>query len=126
MDELLKEWRECYDNMMLDTADLRAQTDTLYEMQRVVEAPYEQRMKELEVDIKAAALGLGCSHTAHGAMVAYRSGYELVSYDSGKTDMVLGLLRDVLPETASVLDGARKVSFVKPSVSVRAVDKEEK
>ena len=122
MDELLKEWRECRDAMMEDTAELREQFDMLYAIEREIATPYEQRLKELESEIKALALIQGKGHKAEGVEVGYRKGYERVSYDAGKTDVVLGFLRDVLPESAKSLEGARKSSFVSPSVSVKAVE----
>jgi len=121
MDELLRDWRDCYDSMMEDTAELRGQFEVIHAAQREIEAPYEDRMKELEVQIRADTIVRGMSHSAEGVLVSYRKGYERVSYDSDKTDAVLGVLRDVLPETAKTMEGARKVSHVSPSVTVKAV-----
>ena len=121
MDQLLKEWRECHDDMVEDTAELRAQFDTLYAAQREIEIPYEQCMRELEVEIKAEALIQGKGHKAKGVAVNYRKSYERVTYDSKQVDGTLGVLRDVLPETAKSLEAARKVSYVSPSVTVKAI-----
>jgi len=121
MDELLKEWRDCYDSMMEDTAELRGQFEVIHAAQREIEVPYEDRMKELEVQIKMAGLARGVSHSAEGVLVSYRSGYDRVAYDASKVDAVVGVMRDVMPEAAKTLDGARKVSHVSPSVSVKAV-----
>ena len=125
MDELLKEWRHNYDSMTEDTVELRAQLDTLNAAYGDIVTPYKQRMSELEDEIKAQALIMGKGHKAEGVTVNYRKGYERVSYDAEQTDVVLGFLRDVLPESAKSLEGARKSSFVSPSVSVKAIDKEE-
>ena len=122
MDELLKEWRECYDSMAEDTAELSAQISSLGESLVEIATPYRERMAELEVQIKTEALILGKGHKAEGVAVSYRKGYERVSYDAKQTDVVLGFLRDVLPESAKSLEGARKSSFVSPSVNVKAID----
>ena len=121
MDKLLKEWRADYDDMMEDTAELREQIDTLAAAKENIAIPYKIRMAELEVEIKAGALAQGKGHKAEGVAVNYRRGYERVSYDSKQTNVVLGALRDMLPETANVLEGARKVSYVSPSVTVKAI-----
>jgi hypothetical protein len=61
------------------------------------------------------------THSAEGVVASYRSGYERVSYDTSKVDAVLGVMRDIMPEAAKTLDGARKVKRVSPSVTVKAV-----
>lgn len=121
IEERMKDWRAAYDDMMIDTAEVRDQLLTLQAILQEVEQPYKERMAEIEGEIKPFALARAVGVQAHGVVVSYRSGYERVSYDRNKADVVLGVLRDVLPETAKSLEGARKVSFVQPSVTIRAV-----
>ena len=120
MDELLKRWREQHDAMTEATAELAEQIDTLKEAMFAIAEPYKWEMARLEGEIKAEALMMGEGAKAHGVNVGYRKGYERISYDAKQTDMVLGMLRDVLPETAKSLEVARKSSFVSPYVSVKA------
>ena len=122
MDELLKEWRGHYDAMMEDTAELREQIKRLSGIQREIAESYLLLMDDLEDHIKARALVKAEGHKANGVKVGYRKGYERISYDAGTADGVLGVLRDVLPETAKTLERARKSTFVSPSVSVKAID----
>jgi len=120
MDELLKKWREQYDAMMEDTAELDDQIETLIKARNDIAEPYQERISELEREIKAEALMMGEGAKAHSVNVGYRKGYERISYDAGRVDSVLGVLRDVAPETAKSLEAARKSSFVSPSVFVKA------
>ena len=122
MDELLKKWRDAYDSKMEDTAEVRKQIDALSVIWDEISAPYHERMKELEKDIKAQALVMGEGRKGDGVAVNYRKGYERVSYAWERVDTVRDVLRDVLPDTAKTLDSARKSSFVSPSVSVKAVE----
>ena len=121
IEERMKDWRAAYDDMLVDTAEVRDQILTLQAILDKVEEPYKERMAEIEGEIKTFALARAESVKAHGVAVSYRKGYERVSYDRNKTDVVLGVLRDVLPETAKSLEGARKSSLVQPSVTVKAV-----
>lgn len=122
IEDRMKDWRAAYDDMMIDTAEVREQLEELGVILNEIVAPYKERMAEIEEEIKTLAIAIGGGTKAHGVVVGYRNGYQRVSYDSKQTDVVLGLLRDVLPETAVALDGARKASWVKPSVSIKAED----
>ena len=115
---LMELWRALYDEREEATAGLQAQ------LAQAV-APFATQMAELEAEIKPLMLAQAKTHKAPhlGVEASYRSGCERVSYDSGKTDAVLGVLRDIMPQTASTLESARKVSYVAPSVSVKAIDK---
>ena len=53
-----------------------------------------------------------------GVEARYRKGARRVTYKWQTVDSVLGVLRDVLPETAITLEGARSESIGKPSVNV--------
>lgn len=117
---LVKSWRDCYDDMREDTAEVSEQINTLTEVLKEIAAPYQQRLDEIEKEIKARALMWGEGYKGHGVVVGYRKGYERVSYDAGVADAVLSILQDVLPKTGEALEGARKVSFVSPSVTVKA------
>jgi len=121
-DDLLKLWRTAHDDMIAETAELRHQLETLQGQLSEMEAPYRNELKVIEEEIKPRAMTWGQRRIAHGVEVSYRKGYDRVSYDSKRTDMVLGFLRDVLPDTAASLEAARKVSFVSPSVSIKAVE----
>jgi hypothetical protein len=121
-DDLLRQWRTAHDDMMEETAELRHQLETLQGQLAEMEAPYRDEMKTIEDEIKPRAMAWGQRRTANGVDVSYRKGYDRVSYDSKRTDMVLGFLRDVLPDTAAALEAARKVSFVSPSVTIKAVE----
>jgi len=122
MDELLKEWREVYDVLVALAGPIKQEISNLQEQLSVMCEPYENELDAIEGEIKEAALANGESTKAHGVAVSYRSGYERVSYDPKQTDMILGMLRDVLPETAVALEGARKSSRVAPFVSIKAID----
>ena len=119
---LMKDWRVAYNDMQMDTWGLRQQVEYLQAKLAYLENPYKERMAEIEGEIKALALARAEGVKAYGVVVGYRSGYERVSYDHKTADAVLGTLRDVLPEAAKTLEGARKSTLVSPSVSVKAVD----
>ena len=119
--ERMKDWRTEYDDMLVDTAEVREQLITLQNILAEIEEPYKGRMAEIEDEIKGFALVRAEGAKAHGVAVTYRKGYERVSYDRKQTDVVLGLLRDIMPETAKALDTARKSSLVQPSVTVKAI-----
>ena len=121
IEERMKDWRAAYDDMLVDTSEVREQLITLQNILAEIEEPYKGRMAEIEGEIKGFALARAGGVKAHGVAVTYRKGYERVSYDRKQTDVVLALLRDIMPETAKSLEGARKSSFVQPSVSVKAV-----
>ena len=121
IEAMMGDWRAAYDDMLVDTSEVRDQIATLQAVLSEVEAPYRERMKEIEEEIRGFALARAEGAKANGVVVGYRNGYQRVSYNAKQTDMVLGMLRDVLPETAQSLEGARKVSFVQPSVTVKAV-----
>lgn len=118
LEKLMEQWRKVYDEREKATADLQSQIAEAV-------APFAEKMAELEAQIKPLMLAQAKTHKAShlGVEASYRTGYERVSYDSGKTDAVLGVLRDIMPQTASTLEAARKVSYVQPSVSVKAIDK---
>ena len=121
IEERMKDWRAAYDDMLVDTAEVREQLITLQNILAEIEEPYKERMAEIEGEIKGFALARAGGAKAHGVAVTYRKGYERVSYDREQTDVVLALLRDMMPETAKALETARKFSFVQPSVTVKAV-----
>src|SRR4030042_5838668 len=95
---LVKSWRDCYDDMTEDTAELRQQVQVLTMALDEIAVPYRLRMAEIEEQIKTRAMAWGEGYKGNGVVVGYRSGYERASYDSKRTDMVLGTLRDILPE----------------------------
>ena len=118
---LLERWRGVYDALNARTAEIDAQIEALRQERNKIAAPYEERLGDLCSEIREQALEGGAGETAYGVQVSYRSGYTRVSYDKNKVDAVLGVLKDVLPETASTLEKARRESEVAPSVSIRAV-----
>jgi len=124
-DSLLQSWRGQYDAMNNKTAELRRQIAKLQEELEEVEAPYKEQMALLVEDIKPRALNWGRTYKGDGVEVRYREGYDRVSYDSGKVDSIMTTLRSIVPSVAESLEEARKMSYVAPSVTVMAVDREE-
>lgn len=124
-DGLLQSWRNTYDAMNNKTAELRRQIAKLQEELEEVEAPYKEQMALLVEDIKPRALNWGRTYKGDGVEVRYRKGYDRVSYDSGKVDSIMTTLRSIVPSVAESLEEARKMSYVAPSVTVMAVDREE-
>lgn len=122
---LLARWRERYDSMQKTTAPLREQIDSLTAALKEKESPFRKEMGEIEGEIKIRTLVRASSHKADGVQVLYRKSYQRVAYTVDTVDIVLGVLRDMLPETARMLEGARKVTSVSHSVTIKAVDKEE-
>lgn len=121
LDQLLLMWRDEYDAMQGETEWIRDQISTLSEELEMACAPFKEVMRRLEEEIKGIGFELARSYTEIPTVeMSYRKGYTRVSYDSKQTDMVLGFLRDVLPDTAKQLEKARKESAVAPSVSVKA------
>lgn len=118
LEKLMESWRKLYDEREAATTDLQRQLAEAV-------APFVEQMAELESQMKALVVPMAttCKAPHLGVECSFRKGYTRVSYDSGKTDMVLGVLRDILPETAATLEGARKASTVAPSVSIKAIDK---
>lgn len=118
LEELMAQWRKLYDERGTATEELQQQLAEAV-------APFAEQMAELEAQIKSLMLAQAQTHEAPhlGVKASYRKGYERVSYDRVRTDSVLGILRDIMPQTADVLEAARKISYVKPSVSVKAIDK---
>lgn len=125
-DGLLAKWRRVYEAMQENTAPLQHQIDGLLARLREMAEPYKEEMAALEEQIKPRALAWGKTYKeVKGVEVAYRSGYDRVSWDTGRVDTVLAMLRDLLPNMAESLQQARKVSYVAPSVTLKAVDKED-
>jgi len=120
-DDLLEQWKSTNDAMCQETTELRARIQSLQEQVAEIEAPYRDRLMSIEEDIKPRALTWAQTYESDGVRVLYRSGYERISYDSKGTDAVWSTLKDILPNTAEALGAARKVSYVAPSVSVKAV-----
>jgi len=118
MDELLREWRETHDEMEVACASVTARLNEIALELDAVRYPYVQVLTALEEKIVPQALALGKSYKAHGAEVSYRKGTRRITYKWQIVDSVLGVLRDVLPETAETLTAARSESTGKPSVRI--------
>ena len=121
IDDTMKKWREIYDEMHAASEEIDEQIKELMLKKDAIELPYWEQLEPLEAEIIAFAHTAAQSFGSDGVKVSYRSGYERVSYDSKGTDAVWSTLKDILPNTAEALGAARKVSYVKPSVSVKAV-----
>jgi uncharacterized protein YijF (DUF1287 family) len=119
MEELLTKWRELYDLRASSTALIDAQIAELTSAKADIAAPFAKPLADIEAQIKQEALAVAKSVKAAGVSVGYRRGYQRVSYNSDQVDAVLGVLRDVLPETANTLQGARVATMVAPSVSIK-------
>lgn len=122
-DGLLASWREQYDAMLEATEEIRKQVEALREKQDELEAPYREQMAALVEEIKPRAMNWGRTYKFDGVEVAYRKGYDRVSYDAGKVDSIMTTLRSIVPSVAESLEEARKMSYVAPSVTVKAVDR---
>ena len=115
----MNHWAMVYDEMQGETALLR---DELAEAQaRLTEAekPYREALAAIEGEIiPAVSDHLQETWKHDGVEARYRKGARRVTYKWQTVDSVLGVLRDVLPETAITLEGARSESIGKPSVNV--------
>lgn len=121
LDHLLTMWRDTHREMESATAELRNQISAAEQNMVMIAEPFKQEMRDLEEQIRSLMLIRRKAHSdIPGVIATFRKGYTRVSYDSKQTDMVLGFLRDVLPDTAKQLESARKESPVAPSVSVKA------
>jgi hypothetical protein len=121
LDQLLLMWREQYGLMQEDTEWIRGQIAALNEELAAACAPFREAMAAIEKEVKPLIVQRGKTYSdVPGVTAAYRKGYNRVSYDSKQTDMVLGFLRDVLPNAAEQLEKARKENAVAPSVSIKA------
>jgi hypothetical protein len=121
LDQLLLMWREQRDRMQEDTKPLRDRISALNEEFAAACAPFKDAMAAIEQEAKPLIMQRGKTYSdVPGVTASYRKGYNRVSYDSKQTDMVLGFLRDVLPNAAEQLEKARKENAVAPSVSIKA------
>lgn len=121
VNDTLKKWRTVYDEMNAASEEIDSQIKELMLKKDAIELPYWEQLEPLEAEVIAYAHTVAQSFESQGVKVSYRSGYERVSYDSKGTDAVWSTLKDILPNTAEALGAARKVSYVSPSVSVKAV-----
>lgn len=120
LDQLLLMWRDAHEEMEGAIVELQAQAAAIRERISETSAPFIQQLQDLEAQIKPLMMQRGKTYSdLPGVTASYRKGYQRVSFDSKQTDMVLGFLRDVLPDTAKQLEKARKESAVAPSVSVK-------
>ena len=120
LDNLLLMWREQHDLMQEDTAWLRGQIDALNEELAAACTPFREAMAAIEQEVRPLMMQRGKTYSdIPGVTATYRKGYNRVSYDSKQADMVLGFLRDVLPNAAEQLEKSRKENAVAPSVSVK-------
>jgi hypothetical protein len=120
--DLLAKWRETHDERAKAGALVRAKLELLQAELAEIEIPYDETLAELEQQIRPLAEELGRTYQGDGVEVRYRVGARRVTYDWRRVDSLLGVLRDVLPETAVTLEGARKETVGKPSVRVVRVD----
>lgn len=121
MEELLKKWGEQSQLLAAATAGIDAEIATLQEERAEIAAPYQERISELEAEIRERTLLLGESVRGEGVYVTYRKGAHRVTYDWRTVDSVAGVLKDVMPDTAKTLMDARKETTGNPSVSIREV-----
>lgn len=122
VNDTLKKWREVYDAMNAASKEVDEQIKELMLKKDAIELPYWEQLEPLEGEIMAYTHTVAQSFESQGVKVSYRKGYEKVTYDRKGTDAVWSTLRDILPNTADALERARKVSYVSPSVSVKAAD----
>lgn len=120
LEELMKLWRNIYDEKCAATAPIMAEINELSAALEDLSNPFDRKLHEIEAEIEPLAMTVGATTKLDGVEVSYRSGYPRVSYDWKRVDVVLGILRDALPETAKELDKARKETYTAPKVSVKA------
>lgn len=127
--ELLDLWRETHDEMLLASdetrnviADLQYRIDVQGDIVQREEQPLRDKLTEIEAELKPMIIAHAATFKGNGVTAAFRKGAKRVTYKWQTVDAVRDVLRDVLPETATSLDGARKESIGKPSVTVKRVD----
>ena len=122
MAALMANWKTAHDELEEASAPIKAEIDDLLFVLNEVKRPFAKRLMEIEDEIRPLAVAHAATFKAPGVEVRYRKGARRVSYKWQIVDSVLGVLRDVLPETALTLEGARKESTGKPSVSIVRVE----
>jgi hypothetical protein len=118
MDHLLDRWTEIYDEMMEGSAHLRDLLDNVRQQLSALEEPYRVQLEAINAEIRPLAEALGKTYATDTAKVSFRKGATRITYDWRKVDSVRDFLRDVLPETASSLEMARKESVSAPSINI--------
>ena len=119
LDGALIRWRDVHDEMQDETALLRQEVAEAQARLTEAEKPYRDELAIIGDGIKdVVATHIKGTWKGDGAEARYRKGARRVTYRWQTVDSVLGVLRDVLPETAVTLEGARKESLGKPSVSI--------
>lgn len=121
MDELLRQWREAYDEMRKAEQPYLDQINEIELLMDEARLPYAEELERLEFRIDEDARASAQSHKAHGVGVTYKKGYTRTSFPVDAVKMVLAFLKDFAPNAAEALQEAQKDTFVKPSVSIKAV-----
>lgn len=112
-DHGLKELNEIRDELLRQVNDVDLQIEK-------ESARYMSKMMELEGYIQGHVFELGTTVTHEGVKASHRSGYERITWDNKKMSSIL--LSN--PNLAPIFTPARKVTEVRPSVSVVYVGEE--
>jgi len=119
LQEAMQKWQEVYFNKAGDKeiSKLGDEINLLkVRLDRACE-PFNTELQELEEYIKAQVMELGQSIEHSGVKAAHRKGHERVSWNNKEMSSIL--LSN--PNLAPIFTPARKVTEVKPSVSVKWV-----
>jgi len=75
--DLLRQYREVFDEMQAATADIRQAIEELNQQLAETEAPYQERLEELthQIEYQAKLNGVNKAIKTEWAMVRYRAGY---------------------------------------------------
>ena len=122
MSSLMANWKTAHDEMVIAAAPARENIQAAMAKLDAAQEPYIERISSLEAKIRPLALAHAATFKGDGVDVRYRKGAHRVSYKWQTVDSVLGVPRDVLPETALTLEGARKESTGSPSVKIVRVE----
>ena len=118
VEEMMTTWRQVYDDMVDHCLPVKAQIQALQEELHDRESKFSGRLARMEHQIRQHVTAEGHTVKSDGVEARYRKGARRVTYKWQTVDTVLGVLRDVLPDTAKTLEGARKESIGNPSVNI--------